>query len=509
MVPLKPSSAIPAIPGYKIETLISGGAMGQVYLAVQEKLERPVAVKVINPALSADPMFHQRFLKEGKIVAQLRHPHIVTIHDIGEYQNQYYMIMEYIEGGTLKNRIQKGLSAEQAVGILRQIASALGHAHRQGFIHRDVKPANILFRDDENAVLSDFGIAKSCEDSAPLTATGLAIGTILYMSPEQAQGKILDGRSDLYSLGLVFFEMLTGFRPDRTPDGLTESLPAELIRYQRLLDGLLARNPDERFANPDQLIDAIDKISSYDSDATIVFPSAKPPVANEAFLSEEPPAVVENFLSVESPVAKGKKTGRPFNRYAISITLLMIVTLIVGTGFLINERSLNPIIPMQISYAYRPMNQLNFRPLHNDSVLRSGDHYQIRFTPEQEGYAYIFQIDSGGAIYRLFPPEENHDAQAVNVNPVQANTVYFAPTADEAFQLDEQIGQEQIHVLAFRKRHEKMESQYTALMEARRAQDHARVIELQSQIIDGLQRGPVGAMPVLKFKHSPRGSHDL
>jgi serine/threonine-protein kinase PpkA len=142
---LKLIGAFPVIPGYKIQNLISGGAMGQVYLAIQEALDRPVAIKVINPSLSADPMFHQRFLKEGKIVAQLRHPYIVTIHDIGEYQNQYYMVMEYIEGGTLKNRIQNGLSAAQAVGILRQLASALGPAHRQGFIHRDVKPANILF----------------------------------------------------------------------------------------------------------------------------------------------------------------------------------------------------------------------------------------------------------------------------------------------------------------------------------------------------------------------------
>ena len=121
------------------------------------------------------------------------------------------MIMEYVRGGTLRDRIQRGISPEQAVLILRQLAGALGHAHRQGFVHRDVKPANVLFRDDNDAVLSDFGIAKGFEDSVQLTATGLAVGTVLYMSPEQAQGKPLDGRSDLYSLGLVFFEMLAGF----------------------------------------------------------------------------------------------------------------------------------------------------------------------------------------------------------------------------------------------------------------------------------------------------------
>ena len=483
--PLKPTGAVPVIPGYKIESRISGGAMGQVYLAIQEALERPVAIKVINPSLSTDPLFHQRFLKEGKIVAQLRHPHIVTIHDIGEYQNQYYMIMEYIEGGTLKNHIQKGLSAEQAIAILRQLASALGYAHRQGFIHRDVKPANILFRDDDNAVLSDFGIAKACEDSAHLTATGLAIGTVLYMSPEQAQGKTLDGRSDLYSLGLVFFEMLTGFRPDRTPDGLTETLPVELSRYQHLLDGLLARNPDARFATAEQLIKAIDNCDAGESDATIALSPTKPSATRE------------------------RKINRWFNRYAAGVALLIVIVLVIGAGYLIKERSLNHALPIQISYSYRPIDQLNFRPLLDDSTLRSGDHYQIRFTPEQEGYVYIFQIDSGGAVYRLFPVEEDHDAQAVNVNPVQAGVTYFVPAEDEAFQLDEQIDQEQIYALAFQKRHSALEDQYALLMEARRAQDASRMGELHLQLIDSLQKIQVGTMPVLKFKHSPRGSHDL
>lgn len=485
MNPLKPTGVFPVIPGYKIENRISGGAMGQVYLAIQEALERPVAIKVINPSLSTDPMFHQRFLKEGKIIAQLRHPHIVTIHDIGEYQSQYYMVMEYIEGGTLKERIQQGLSAEQSVSILRQLASALGHAHRQGFIHRDVKPANILFREGDHAVLSDFGIAKACEDTTPLTATGLAIGTILYMSPEQAQGKPLDGRSDLYSLGLVFFEMLTRFRPDRTPDGLTESLPVELRRYQYLLDGLLARDPEARFATAEQLMEAIDKSDTGERDATIV------------------------LSSVTSPVIKEKTVNRSFSRYVISAVLLIVSTLVIGAGYLIREYSLNRVLSIQVSYAYRPIDQLNFRPLLNDGVLRSGDHYQIRFTPEQDGYVYIFQIDSGGAVYRLFPSEGGHDLQAANLNPVQAGTVYFLPAEDEAFQLDEQIGQEQIYTLAFQKRSTVLEDQYAALMEARRAQDHSRMIELQSQLIDHLQKTQMGTMPVLKFKHSPRGSHDL
>ncbi|HRF43864.1 MAG TPA: serine/threonine-protein kinase [Candidatus Competibacteraceae bacterium] len=485
---IKVIDTVPVIPGYKVEKLISGGAMGQVYLAIQEALERPVAIKVINPSLSIDATFRQRFLKEGKIVARLRHPYILTIHDIGECLNQYYMVMEYVEGGTLKNRIQKGLSAEQAVNILRQIASALGHAHRQGFIHRDIKPANILFRDDNNAVLSDFGIAKACEDSAPLTATGLAIGTILYMSPEQAQGKTLDSRSDLYSLGLVFFEMLTGFRPDRTPDGATELLPAELSHYQRILDRLLARNPNDRFNTAEQLIEAIDDrnenkiINNKRNDRTVVLSSVK----------EE------------------KKFDHRFNKYSIGFVFLLTVILLAGLGYMMRERSLDNALSIDIAYSYRPIDQLNFRSLPNGGILRSGDYYQIRFTPDQDSYIYIFQIDSSGEIYRLFPSDSNNLSQTTIItNPVQAKTTYFIPAQDEAFQLDDQIGQEQIYVLAFQERNINLENQYIALIEARRLQNHSQILALQAQLTDGLKKTQVGVMSVLNFKHTSRGSHDL
>jgi serine/threonine-protein kinase PpkA len=473
----------PVIPGYKVEKLINRGAMGQVYLATQEALERPVAIKVIAPSLSIDATFRQRFLKEGRIIAQLRHPHIVTIHDIGECLNQYYMVMEYIEGGTLKDRIQKGLAPEQAVDILRQLASALGYAHRQGFIHRDVKPANILFRDDHNAVLSDFGIAKAYEDSVHLTATGLAVGTVLYMSPEQAQGKTLDGRSDLYSLGLLFFEMLAGFRPDRTLEGFIERLPAKLSRYQDILDKLLARNPNERFNTAEQLIDAIDRIGDQqENDAkTIILPPEK---------------------------AK-KKVKRGFNKNFLGAMLLLVVILLAGIGYFSWDRLPDHALSIEVSYSYRPSDQLNFRPLLNDGVLRSGDHYRIRFTPEQDGYVYIFQIDSSGAIYRLFPFEGTQTPQTLNINPVRAGVTYFAPSEEEAFLLDEQVGHEQIHVLTFRERDVNLESQYTALAEARSAQDPSRLMELQTQLAESLRKTRAGALPVLNFRHNARGTHEL
>ena len=257
----------PQIPGYRIERIIGKGAMSTVYLAVQESLDRPVALKVLEPGLAADPTFNKRFVKEGKIVAKLAHPHIVTIYDTGVYQDCSYIAMEYLEAGTLKERIKAGLSPEQVVKILVQIAQALGYAHRQNCIHRDIKPANIMFRDPNTAVLSDFGIAKNLEDKTQLTAAGWRIGTPNYMSPEQALAKPVDARSDLYSLGVLFYEMLTGTRPYKGADAFETALlhvkapipvlPEPLKRFQPVINRLLAKDPEARFASAVELIQAI------------------------------------------------------------------------------------------------------------------------------------------------------------------------------------------------------------------------------------------------------------
>jgi serine/threonine-protein kinase PpkA len=432
-----------------------------------------------------DEEFRLRFINEGKIIAQLRHPHIVTIHDIGESQGHYYMVMEYIEHGTLKERIQRGMSPPQAVAVLRQVAGALAHAHRRGFIHRDVKPANVLFRDEDNAVLSDFGIAKATGDSAHLTATGLSIGTLLYMSPEQAQAKPLDGRSDLYSLGLVFYEMLTGRRPGRTEQGLIEALPETLARYQGIIDKLLAINPDRRFANAEQCIAALDALNGT-SDVVVDQPA-----------TPMPPATVE---------------GRSFKAAWLTAALLAAAAL-GGLGYFLWPPPPPPAgLSVDVAYSYRFANQTNFSPLQDGGALHSGDHYRIRFVPERNGFVYIFQIDSGGAVYRLFPIDGGEGQPAVNVNPVQAGVVYFVPSEDRAFQLDDQVGQEQIHVLAFPDRKADLENHYALLMDARRTQDQARMAEVQNQLkstLRALGADQTEAIQVLTFEHLARGDHAI
>ncbi|WDU62374.1 serine/threonine-protein kinase [Pseudomonas poae] len=270
------------IPGYDIEGEIGEGAMASVYLATQRSLERKVALKVMAAALAADPSFCERFLREGKTLARLSHPHTVTIHDIGNVGELYYMAMEYLPNGTLKERIAAGLTPEQGLTLIRQIASALGYAHAQGLVHRDVKPANILFRADGTAVLSDFGIAKSLDDRTQFTQAGFAVGTPSYMSPEQARGQEIDGRADLYALGVVLYEILVGKLPYNGTDALstalahlTEPLPELPVhhgRYQAVLRKLLAKDPAERFPDAAALLLALDNLPTESLEATLVRP---------------------------------------------------------------------------------------------------------------------------------------------------------------------------------------------------------------------------------------------
>lgn len=271
------------IPGFDIDSEIGQGAMASVYLATQRSLQRKVALKVMAASLAADPSFCERFLREGRTLARLSHPHIATIHDIGNVDDVYYMAMEYLPNGTLGERIAAGLSPERGLLYVRQIAQALGYAHAEGLVHRDVKPANILFRADGTAVLSDFGIAKSLDDRTQFTQAGFAVGTPNYMSPEQARGMDIDGRADLYALGVVLYEILVGELPFRGTDALSTALahlaeplpelPIEHGRYQAILRRLLAKDPNERFADALALVAALERLAAEEDDSTVIRPT--------------------------------------------------------------------------------------------------------------------------------------------------------------------------------------------------------------------------------------------
>src|SRR6187551_1371197 len=208
------------IPGYTLIKKINSGGMATVYLATQHSVRRTVALKIMKPSLDKDPEFHQRFQREATIIGQLSHPNIIPIYDIGRHEGFNYISMEFLSKGALDEKILQGISTEHALEIALGIAAALEHAHSKGYVHRDIKPENILFREDGSAVLTDFGIARTIKSKANMTQVGAVIGTPYYMSPEQAKGESSDGRSDLYSLGVMLYEMLTGKRPFQADSSL-------------------------------------------------------------------------------------------------------------------------------------------------------------------------------------------------------------------------------------------------------------------------------------------------
>ena len=254
------------LPGYRITRLIGKGGFAKVYLAIQESLDRTVALKIMEPRMADESEFCERFLKEGKIVAQLsNHPNIVTIYDVGKYQDLYFMAMEYVADGTLRDRIKDSSKPIDIPAVIEQIAGALSYAHKKDYIHRDVKPANILFSENGIAMLTDFGIAKSVNSGATrLTEAGFTVGTPEYMSPEQTLAKQMDGRTDLYSFGIVIYEMLMREKPFIGDDAFATALQHinepppkladEFSHYQGLLDRLLAKEPEARFDDADALI---------------------------------------------------------------------------------------------------------------------------------------------------------------------------------------------------------------------------------------------------------------
>ncbi|MBX3690625.1 serine/threonine-protein kinase [Dokdonella sp.] len=245
------------IPGYRLLRQLGRGGMATVYLAIQESVDREVALKVMSPALLADPSFGERFLREAKIAARLHHRHVVGIHDVGRAGDYHYIAMEYLAGGPVLGKDGRPRSVPFALRVIREIATAINYAQQKGFIHRDIKPDNILLRDDGSAALTDFGIARANDSSTRMTRTGAVVGTPHYMSPEQARGRPIDGRSDLYSLGVVLYEMLVGRVPYHAEDSLavgimhiTQPVPVlagTLAVLQPLIDRLLAKEPAERF----------------------------------------------------------------------------------------------------------------------------------------------------------------------------------------------------------------------------------------------------------------------
>jgi serine/threonine-protein kinase PpkA len=315
------------IPGYRVHGQLGKGGMAEVFLATQESLSRKVAIKVLRSA--EDEAFSKRFIQEAHIVASLNHPSIITIHDIDRLADgRYYLAMEFLPGGDLARHKGELFAPERALQIIREIASGLAVVHDKGLVHRDVKPANVLFRSNGTAVLTDFGVAKDLDIDSELTQFGVAVGSPAYSSPEQAQCQPLDARSDIYSLGVILLELLTGSNPFRGGN-YTQTvvnhvqmelppLPDSLGAFRGLLARMLAKKPDERFADCRALLAALDEMELSDLEETQLRPALQ--------MSE--PAVV-------TPAPRKRRSAMPL---LITLSVLVLIGTLTSAGLYLKQQ---------------------------------------------------------------------------------------------------------------------------------------------------------------------------
>ncbi len=295
---------------YRVVAPLGEGGMAAVFKAYQAGMDRYVALKILPRYFASDPQFVGRFEQEAKVLARLLHPHILPVHDYGEADGYTYIAMPFVESGTLADLLnEKPLPLLQIRRIVTQVGDALDYAHSQGVIHRDVKPSNVLVDQRGNCLLTDFGIAKMVEGSVYLTRTGGIVGTPAYMSPEQIQGQELDGRSDVYSLGIVLYEMATGRPPYRAetppaifvkhlhdplppPSSLNPLLPEPV---ERVTLKSLAKNRQERYATASEMVQAL-QAAIPESDVV------------EGTRDEKAPAIVVEKVTVKEPDIEEAKT---------------------------------------------------------------------------------------------------------------------------------------------------------------------------------------------------------
>lgn len=313
--------------GYRIIRLLGSGGMGEVYLAEHPRLPRRDAVKILSPAVSADPSFRDRFHREADLAATLFHPHIVGVHDRGESEGHLWIAFDFVDGpdaaGLMRSRYPAGMPPAEALDILRAVASALDYAHCRGLLHRDVKPANILLTDeapDERRILlADFGIARLLDEISGLTATNTALGTVNYAAPEQLADTGIDSRADQYSLAATAFHLLTGAPPYQhsspavtigrhlnAPPPVPGAMNADLAVFDPAIAVAMAKDPAQRYPSCRHFVDALADASAPDRcDAGSVTMAATPaviPAAPPALLAPPgtPPAAP---VSRRSPLA--------------------------------------------------------------------------------------------------------------------------------------------------------------------------------------------------------------
>lgn len=280
MAVLEPGQRLGA---YVIDELVGRGGMAEVYRARHAALDRAVAIKVLNPEFAVDPTFPLRFLREARAVAKLSHPHIITVHDFDERGDVAFLVMELAEGGTLRDRARAITTLGAAVEALRPVCAALQYAHEQGVVHRDVKPINVLVAADSRPLLADFGLARLATESLDFTQTESVFGSPSYMAPEQALGAAVDRRADVYALGVMTFEIVTGQVPYRGPTAFAvieqhvnaalpsvrEIIPEAPAALDVVIGRAMAKRPEDRFPTVEAFATALEDAARGAADLPI------------------------------------------------------------------------------------------------------------------------------------------------------------------------------------------------------------------------------------------------
>jgi hypothetical protein len=393
---------------YEVQDFIGQGAMGVVYRAYHVQLERTGAVKVLQ-AIAPDPDTTARFRHEAQAIAQLRHPNILNVYDFGEYQGTPYMIVEYVPGGSLANKLSDGfLDQAAALRYLRGIASGLDYAHEHGIVHRDVKPANVLLEQDNTPVLADFGLAKLLQGSSLKSMTGVTTGTPAYMAPEQVTGSKVGPAADRYSLATIAYEMLTGVIPF-DGEGLLELLYAQVHRepvppsarntalppkVDAVIMRGLAKDPAARWQSATEFVDALAAALTHTAApavartmvmtpavaSTMPLARAAPPVAAPTYIDSEDSGATVAVAFPSPPPSEVKRKSRR-GAIALGVAVVLILLLAIGTvgyfGYLSTHQS--PVFTLSpstvvagdtvlVTAKHLPANQTGEIRLHSDLV---------------------------------------------------------------------------------------------------------------------------------------------